>query len=105
MENKIETKFENEYIYIRTPGRYALGLAVDILNMVDQHTEFTVKNTGWKEGFGLKVCERIPIESDAFLAELATDGDELEIHYVSGARESFSILSNRIKVNLNEKIT
>ena len=84
---------------------YAMGLAVNILKHLDEKTEFSVMNTGWKDGFGLKVCERTPIKTENLLAELETDGEELEIHYISGAYESFKNIENIIQFYLNEKVT
>jgi len=83
MDNKLESKFSSNHIYVRTPGRYAMTLEVDLLIFVDLKSEYSAKNTGWKDNYGIKVCERIPIEANNLLVEIETDGEELEIHFVS----------------------
>ncbi len=105
MENKLETKFSPNHIYVRTPGRYAMTLAVDILRFVDLQPDYSAKNTGWKDNYGIKVCERIPIESNNLLAEIETDGEELEIHFVSGNQESYLNFTNLIRSYLNGGVT
>ena len=103
MENSLDIKFSSDHIYVRTTARYAMTLAVDILRYIDLKPEYSAKNTGWKDSYGIKVCERIPIESDNLLVELETDGEELEIHLVSGNQEYFSNFINLISDYLNEK--
>jgi hypothetical protein len=105
MEQPIETKISPNHIYIRTPRRYAMGLAIDLLNYFYEANGFSVKNTGWRDGFGLVVCERYPISSENLLVELETDGEELEIHLVSGGLEYFSEFTELVLNFTNGKNT
>ncbi|MEM7401166.1 MAG: hypothetical protein AAF304_04370 [Pseudomonadota bacterium] len=90
-------------LYVRTPGRYAMDTAIDVLKFLDEQAGISVKDTGWKNGFGLKVCEWIPIHSDNLIAKLQTDGDEFEICKVSGTRSEYESLIEIVKKFLSEK--
>ena len=105
MESSLETRFSSNHIYVRTPGKYAMSLAIDILYFVDEQSNYFAKNTGWKDGFGLEVCERTPIKSENLLVEIETDGEEFEIHLVSGDKESFSSFTDLVIGYLNEVST
>ena len=83
-------------LQVRTPGQFAMGVAVDILAYLDEQSGYQVKNTGWKEGFGLEVAAWIPIQADNLVAELQTDGDELCIRQVSGPRSEFEALLDSV---------
>ena len=85
-----------EWLNVSTPGQYAMGLAVEVLEHLDNQTNVTVKNTGWKNGFGLEVCARIPITTNNCNAELMTDEDSFEIRKVSGTFKDFEVLYNII---------
>jgi len=105
MGKNIETRISDNHIYIRTPGRYAMGLAIELLSLFDQQIDYSVKNTGWKNGFGLNVCERYPVVSSNLTVELETDGEELEIHLVSGGLDSFADFVNLVQGYVNEQNT
>ena len=47
-------------LQVNTPGQYAMGLAIEVLSYLDEQPSISVKNTGWKNGFGLEVCAWIP---------------------------------------------
>lgn len=88
---------------VRTPGRYALDVAVDILGFLDEQPGVSVKNTGWKNGFGIEIGVWIPICSGNLIAELQTDGDELEIRRASGPFGEFEDLFEMVIEFLNDK--
>ena len=78
---------------IRTPGRYAMGVGVDVLTFLDGQPDISVKNTGWKNGFGLEVAVSLPIiRTRNLLAEVSTDGEEFHLGRVSGPYEEFADL-------------
>jgi hypothetical protein len=77
---------------VRTPGRFAMGIAIEILDFLDRQPGVSVKNTGWKQGFGLEVATWIPIRTRNLVAELQTDGDELHIRRASGSLGEFEVL-------------
>jgi hypothetical protein len=84
-----------------------MGVAVDILTYLDKQPGLQVKNTGWKDGFGLEVAVWIPIQSDStwsaahIVAELQTDGDELCIRRGDGSRSEFQALFDLVVEFLN----
>ena len=88
---------------MRTPGQFAMDVAIDILDFLDRQPDCRVKNTGWKDGFGLEVAAWIPIRTDNILAELQTDGDELIIRRVSGPRDEFEGLFNSVVEFLSKR--
>ncbi len=83
-------------LHVHTPGRYAMGIAVEVLKLLDNQPEISVKNTGWKQGFGLEVAAWIPITAQNVDAELQTDGSEFIIRRVSGSQDEFEILIDMI---------
>lgn len=92
-------------LHVSTPTRYAMDLAIDVLEYLDQQTEITVNNTGWKNGFGLEVSTWIPIRTGKLIAELETDGEEFQIRRASGPREEFESLCKIVREYLDEKYT
>ncbi|MFG0320090.1 MAG: hypothetical protein ACF8XB_22650 [Planctomycetota bacterium JB042] len=82
---------------IRTPGRYAMDLAVDLMEFLDRQPNVSVGNTGWKQGFGLRVADWIPIHTKNAVAELQTDGDEILIRHESGARSEFVAVMDLVR--------
>ena len=86
-------------LILETPGIYAMDLAVEVLEFIEQDTGAYVKNTGWKQGFGLEVAIGVPIRIDNLEAELATDGSEVILSRVSGSRQAFKELCNAISNN------
>ncbi len=90
-------------LQVRTPGGYAMDLAIDVLAFLDEHDDISVKNTGWKNGFGLEVCAWIPIRYSNLVAELETDGDEFQIRRASGPHSKFETLFEMIREFLNDK--
>ena len=56
-----------------------------------------MKNTGWKQGFGLEVAVWVPIRTRNVVAELQTDGDEIDIKLVSGRVDEFGVLLDVIR--------
>lgn len=84
-------------LLIRTPGRYAMGVGVDVLNFLDGQPDISVKNTGWKNGFGLDVAVSLPIiRMGSLLAEVSTDGEEFHLLRASGPYEEFADLLHRV---------
>ena len=90
-------------LQVRTPGQYAMDVAIDILEFLDEKAGVSVKNTGWKNGFGLEVCAWISIRSGNLVAELQTDGDELQIRRASGPLNEFEALFEMVTEFLNDK--
>jgi hypothetical protein len=78
---------------IRTPGRYAMDVAVEILTYLDKQPGVNVKNTGWKNGFGLEVAVWLPIvRTENVIAEITTDGEDFHLRRASGPYEEFAAL-------------
>lgn len=92
------------WLQVNTPGRFAMGLAIEVLSYLDEQPAISVKNTGWKNGFGLEVCAWIPINMASLVAELETDGDEFQIRKSSGSVSDFEILFNLVRAFLDDKI-
>ena len=90
-------------LQVRTPGQYAMDVAIDILKFLDDQAGISVKNTGWKNGFGLEVCAWIPIRSGNLVAELQTDGDELIIRRASGPLNEFEDIIEMVRELLNDR--
>ncbi len=84
-------------LQVRTPGRFAMGVAVEVLELIDKQPGIVVGNTGWKEGFGLEVAAWIPITSENLEAELQTDGNEIVIRKVSGSMGEFEVLCDLVR--------
>ena len=84
-------------LHVRTPGRFAMEVAIDILDFLDKQPGVSVKNTGWKQGFGLEVAAWIPIRTRNLVAELQTDGDELHIRRASGSLSEFEVLFEMVR--------
>jgi len=101
--DRIPKKFEvSDYQFgrelrLRTPGIYAMNCAVEILAFLDSQTGMNIKNTGWKQGFGLKVAEPVPIQTGSLAAELETDGSEIIVRRVSGSADAFDQLCSSIR--------
>lgn len=94
MQNKIEVSGhpDGAGLNVRTPGQFAMDVAIEVLGMLDARPGFRVKKTGWQNGFGLEVAAWIPIESENVVAELQTDGCEFHIRLASGSRNEFGAL-------------
>ncbi len=65
-----------------------MGTAIEILNFLDQQRNVEVKNTGWKDGFGLDVSIDIPIMLQNATAQLTTDGEDIMISGINGSKDS-----------------
>ncbi len=89
-----------KYLNICTPGEYAMDVAIDVLSHLDSHSSITVKNTGWKNGFGLEVCAWVPIKAHECEAELMTDGDTFEVRQTTGSLQGFERIHDLIKSHL-----
>ncbi len=97
MQDSVEISNNGDVLCIRTPGQYAMGLATEILSFLDDQPGIEVKNTGWKNGFGLEVAIWLPIiGSQNFAAETTTDGEELRIRLASGSEIEFGAMTNTI---------
>ena len=83
-------------LHVQTPGRYAMGVAIDVLEYLDKCPGVSVKNTGWKQGFGIEVAAWIPICTQNIVAELQTDGDEFYIRRSSGSLQEFTAVLEAI---------
>lgn len=79
-----------------------MGLAIDILTFLDTQNQISVKNTGWRNGFGLEVSTPIQIHMQNSVAELLTDGDELQLRRVRGPYSEFEALFDSVVDYLNE---
>ena len=98
METGTEISSEYGHLKIRTPGRYAMELAVDILEFLDSQPYVRIKNTGWKNGYGLEVAVWLPIiSSDALEAEISTDGEAIYLRRSSGVKSEFSSLCEKVQ--------
>lgn len=95
----------NDEIKITTSGRWAMHLAIEVLEMLDQRSEISVKNTGWKNGFGLDVGNWIPITAKNVSAELMTDGSEFNIRKVLGSSVEFQTLVQMVEAHVLGKPT
>jgi hypothetical protein len=84
---------------LETPGTYAMDLAVEVLEFIERNTGAYVKNTGWRQGFGLEAAVGIPIRLDNLEAELSTDGSDITLSRISGSRRAFSELCDAIRSN------
>lgn len=89
-------------LQICTPDRYAMGLAIEILAFFDSRPGVSVKNTGWKQGFGLEVAAWVPITTTYMVAELQTDGSSLDIRHVSGSGDAFERLLDDLDCFLSD---
>lgn len=79
-----------------------MGVAIHILQCLDDEPGVSVKNTGWKQGFGIEVGPWIPIRIKNVVAELQTDGDELVIRRASGTIDDFEGLIDLVCVSLEQ---
>ncbi len=84
-------------LHVRTPGRFAMDVAVHVLEYLDAQPGINVKKTGWQSGFGLEVAAWIPIEGENMVAELMTDGSDFEIRRVGGLRSEFEALLQSVR--------
>lgn len=80
-----------------------MGVAVEILAFFDSRPGVSVKNTGWKRGFGLHVAAWVPISTTNMVAELQTDGSLIDIRLVSGPVDEFDSLLDDLIGLLNER--
>jgi hypothetical protein len=103
MKESVEISNNGDVLCVCTPGQYAMDLAIEILSFLDDEPGIEVKNTGWKNGFGLEVAiwHRI-ISSQDFTAEITTDGEGLRIRVASGSELEFGALSNSVIEFLEE---
>ena len=97
-ELKINSSIDE--LILETPGIYAMDLAVQVLEFIERDTDAYVKNTGWKQGFGLEVAVGVPIRLENLKAELSTDGSEIILSRVSGSRHAFKELCDAISNNV-----
>ncbi len=81
-----------------------MDLAIEVLKFLDEQAGVSVKNTGWKNGFGLEVCAWIPICFGNLIVELEVDGDEFQIRKASGSNSEFEALFKMVCEFLNDKI-
>ena len=89
-------QFGNE-LRLETPDVYAMDTAIAILEFLEREAGAQVKNTGWKQGYGLDVAVRVPIQIDDMRADLQTDGSEIVFRRVSGSKNVFDGLSAAIR--------
>lgn len=89
-----------EWLHVTTPGQYAIDLAIEVLEHLDKQQSISVKNTGWKNGFGLAVCEWTVIYGVNCEAELMTDTDTFEIRKSSESKESISDIITNVKKSM-----
>ena len=101
--SKVEATFLGREIYLTTTDAYAINVGIDVLKFLDSQDTFSLKDTGWKSGFGLKVAEWHPIiDSRNLAAEVETDGNEFRIRLTRGTQNDFSSLYNLILGFLND---
>jgi hypothetical protein len=74
-----------------------MDCAVEILAFLDAQAGMSIKNTGWKQGFGLEVATPVPIRTGSLMAELETDGSEIIFRRVSGSTDAFDQLCSAIR--------
>ena len=86
---------------VRTPGRFAMNLAIDVLEFLDGLPDVSVKNTGWKDGYGLEVAAWTPIHTKSLIAEIMTDGDQFNIRRRSGPLSEFEDLFDLVQKYLD----
>ena len=102
--SKVTIKLHSNEIYLFTEDFYAMDLGIELLHLLDDRDGIFVKNTGWKNNYGLPVAESLPIiSSRALAAEIETDGSEFLIRMTRGTQEDFGELYDLIKNYLDEK--
>ena len=88
---------------IRTPGQFAMGVAISSLRFLDSKEDTFVKHTGWQNGFGLEVAVWLPIvKTSKNQVEILTDGEGFWLRRISGPRGAFADLMNSIRFHLHE---
>ena len=80
-----------------TLGRYSMESAITILEFLEAEMGADIENTGWKNGFGLKVAVGLPIRFEKLSAALLTDGRDIVIQRISGTKGEFDRLCGAIR--------
>jgi hypothetical protein len=80
-----------------TPDRYSTDIAIAILKFLEAELRADIKNTGWKDGYGIDVAAGVPILVDGLAADLNSDGSEIIVRRLSGTSEAFERLCGAIR--------
>lgn len=80
-----------------------MGVAIRILEFLDEQPGVFVKNTGWKQGFELEVGTWTRIRTANAVAEFLTDGDEFLIRRESGPVDEFEALATAVRDFLGDE--
>lgn len=91
-----DDQFDDELRLI-TPGRYSMESAIAILEFLEAEMGADIKDTGWKNGFGLEVAVGLPIRFESLSAALLTDGSDIVIQRISGTKGEFDRLCSAIR--------
>lgn len=74
-----------------------MSVGKEVLSFLDEQLNISVKNTGWKSGVSLDVAIWLPIiQSEHFLAEVTTDGDQFLIRRNLGSKREFNAMIEEI---------
>lgn len=78
-----------------------MNLAVDLLGLLEAELHADVEDTGWRQGYGLKVATPVLIRLESLEVELTTDGDEIVVSRVAGSKNEFEDLCDFIREHGN----
>ena len=90
-----------DLLRVQTPDIYAMDWAVELLGLLEAELHADVEDTGWKQGYGLKVAAPILIRLESLEVELTTDGNEIVVRRVAGSRLEFEDLCGFIREHGN----
>jgi len=91
---------EHQYgklLQLETTTIYAMDAAVDLLGLLEAELHAEVEDTGWRQGYGLKVAAPVLIRLESLEAELATDGNGIVVRRVAGSKDEFEELCDFIR--------
>jgi len=95
--SRIDFARSGENLLVTTPGDFVMNVGKDILDFLNDQPDIFIKNTGWQNGFGLDVAIWLPlIQSEHFLAEVMTDGDQFIIRRRCGSKHEFHTVIERV---------
>ncbi|MCA9594935.1 MAG: hypothetical protein KC776_16555 [Myxococcales bacterium] len=101
-EHEVSDRFHvaaHEYgslLRLRTPGTYAMDVAIALLVFFEAEFDAEVEDTGWKRGHGLSVAVPLRVHLQSLEVDLSTDGDEIVVQRVGGSKQGFEALCAQI---------
>lgn len=85
-------------VIFKTPGRYSMPIAAEILRRLELEEDCEIRNSGWKSsGYGDLVENGMPVRLGTIEFEIMCSYEDIFLRRISGSQTKFHALCERVR--------